>query len=313
MILVEKLVPPIKTENLTKIYKLGGKEVRAVDGVNLEVPKRSIFGLLGRNGAGKSTLIHMLMGTILPTSGRGTVLGYDIVKESLKIREKVGFMPEGLGFYEDLTAEQNLMAIAKLMGLKKPTESVRECLKLVGLWEYRQRKYGEMSVGMKQRLGIAQALLKDPELLVLDEPTSGVDPDGAREFRRLIQELNKQGKTIFISTHLLYEIGPLFTHIAVMRQGKIVVQGSVSDLKEKLMAGQGYVYEVELSKPAQVIIDRMCSLNGVKEAILEGNKLVVLCSKPLAPTLLSLLEGYGVESFRLAKPTLEDIFREFSG
>jgi len=310
---VGKLVPHIKTENLTKVYKLGGKDIRAVDGVNLEVPKGSIFGLLGRNGAGKSTLIHMLMGTVLPTSGKGTVLGYDIVKESLKIREKVGFMPEGLGFYEDLTAEQNLMAIARLIGLKKPTESVRECLKLVGLWEYRQRKYGEMSTGMRQRLGIAQALLKDPELLVLDEPTSGVDPDGAREFRRLIQELNKQGRTIFISTHLLYEIGPLFTHIAVMRQGKIVVQGSVSYLKEKLMAGQGYVYEVELSEPSQVIIDRIRSLNGVKEAILEGNKLVALCSKPLAPTLLSILEGYSVESLRLAKPTLEDIFREFSG
>jgi len=307
------LVPHIKTENLTKVYRLGGKDIRAVDGVNLEVPKGSIFGLLGRNGAGKSTLIHMLMGTVLPTSGKGTVLGYDIVKESLKIREKVGFMPEGLGFYEDLTAEQNLMAIARLIGLKKPTESVRECLKLVGLWEYRQRKYGEMSTGMRQRLGIAQALLKDPELLVLDEPTSGVDPDGAREFRRLIQELNKQGRTIFISTHLLYEIGPLFTHIAVMRQGKIVVQGSVSYLKEKLMAGQGYVYEVELSEPSQVIIDRIRSLNGVKEAILEGNKLVALCSKPLAPTLLSILEGYSVESLRLAKPTLEDIFREFSG
>ena len=307
------MVPHIKTENLTKVYRLGGKDIRAVDGVNLEVPKGSIFGLLGRNGAGKSTLIHMLMGTVLPTSGKGTVLGYDIVKESLKIREKVGFMPEGLGFYEDLTAEQNLMAIARLIGLKKPTESVRECLKLVGLWEYRQRKYGEMSTGMRQRLGIAQALLKDPELLVLDEPTSGVDPDGAREFRRLIQELNKQGRTIFISTHLLYEIGPLFTHIAVMRQGKIVVQGSVSYLKEKLMAGQGYVYEVELSEPSQVIIDRIRSLNGVKEAILEGNKLVALCSKPLAPTLLSILEGYSVESLRLAKPTLEDIFREFSG
>ncbi|MCD6457847.1 MAG: ABC transporter ATP-binding protein [Thermoproteales archaeon] len=307
------MVPHIKTENLTKVYKLGGKDIRAVDEVNLEVPKGSIFGLLGRNGAGKSTLIHVLMGTVLPTSGKGTVLGYDIVKESLKIREKVGFMPEGLGFYEDLTAEQNLMAIARLIGLKKPTESVRECLKLVGLWEYRQRKYGEMSTGMRQRLGIAQALLKDPELLVLDEPTSGVDPDGAREFRRLIQELNKQGRTIFISTHLLYEIGPLFTHIAVMRQGKIVVQGSVSYLKEKLMAGQGYVYEVELSEPSQVIIDRIRSLNGVKEAILEGNKLVALCSKPLAPTLLSILEGYGAESLRLAKPTLEDIFREFSG
>jgi len=311
--LVRRLESPIKTENLTKIYKIGRKEIRAVDRVNLEVPKGSIFGLLGRNGAGKSTLIHILMGTVLPTSGRGVVLGYDTVKESLKIRENVGFMPEGLGFYEDLTAEQNLMAIARLIGLKKPKERIGECLKLVGLWEYRQRKYGEMSTGMKQRLGIAQALLKEPELLVLDEPTSGVDPDGAREFRKLIQMLNKQGRTIFISTHLLYEIGPLFTHIAVMKQGKIVVQGSVSELREKLMMSQSFVYEVELSKWSHVIVDRIRSLNDVDEVIIDGEKLLVVCSKPLAPTLLSLIKGWGVESFRLVEPTLEDIFREFSG
>ena len=253
------MVLPIKTENLTKIYKIGGNEIRAVDEVSLEVPKGSIFGLVGKNGAGKSTLILMLMGIVLPTKGRGAVLGYDIVKESLKIRENVGFMPEGFGFYEDLTAEQNLMAIARIIGLKKPKERVQECLKFTGLWEYRKRKYREMSTGMKQRLGIAQLLLKDPELLVLDEPTSGVDPDAAREFRKLIQELNKQGKTIFISTHLLYEIGPLFTHIAVLKNGKIAIQGSVSDLREKLMIDQGYVYEIELSDLPQVIVDRIRS------------------------------------------------------
>lgn len=307
------MVLPIKTENLTKIYKIGGNEIRAVDEVSLEVPKGSIFGLVGKNGAGKSTLILMLMGIVLPTKGRGAVLGYDIVKESLKIRENVGFMPEGFGFYEDLTAEQNLMAIARIIGLKKPKERVQECLKFTGLWEYRKRKYREMSTGMKQRLGIAQLLLKDPELLVLDEPTSGVDPDAAREFRKLIQELNKQGKTIFISTHLLYEIGPLFTHIAVLKNGKIAIQGSVSDLREKLMIDQGYVYEIELSDLPQVIVDRIRSLNGVKEVVLEVDRLVVICSKPLAPTLLSILKDCNIELFRLVKPTLDDIFRKFSG
>jgi len=307
------MVLPIKTENLTKIYKIGGNEIRAVDEVSLEVPKGSIFGLVGKNGAGKSTLILMLMGIVLPTKGRGAVLGYDIVKESLKIRENVGFMPEGFGFYEDLTAEQNLVAIARIIGLKKPKERVQECLKFTGLWEYRKRKYREMSTGMKQRLGIAQLLLKDPELLVLDEPTSGVDPDAAREFRKLIQELNKQGKTIFISTHLLYEIGPLFTHIAVLKNGKIAIQGSISDLREKLMIDQGYVYEIELSDLSQVIVDRIRSLNGVKEVVLEVDRLVVICSKPLAPTLLSILKDCNIELFRLVKPTLDDIFRKFSG
>jgi len=307
------MVLPIKTENLTKIYKIGGNEIRAVDEVSLEVPKGSIFGLVGKNGAGKSTLILMLMGIVLPTKGRGAVLGYDIVKESLKIRENVGFMPEGFGFYEDLTAEQNLVAIARIIGLKKPKERVQECLKFTGLWEYRKRKYREMSTGMKQRLGIAQLLLKDPELLVLDEPTSGVDPDAAREFRKLIHELNKQGKTIFISTHLLYEIGPLFTHIAVLKNGKIAIQGSLSDLREKLMIDQGYVYEIELNDLSQVIVDRIRSLNGVKKVVPEVDRLVVTCSKPLAPTLLSILKDCNIELFRLVKPTLDDIFRKFSG
>lgn len=298
----------IETEKLTKEYRTKKKIVRAVDSVDLRVPRGSIFGLLGENGAGKSTLIHMLMGITLPTSGSGKVLEYDIVKESLKIREKVGFMPENLGFYENLSAEQNLLVFAKLAEVKNSEERVKECLKVVGLWNYRQRKYKEMSTGMKQRLGLAQALLKDPELLILDEPTAGIDPLGIKLFKELLLELNREGRTIFISTHLLYEIAPIFTHVAIMCRGKIVVQGSVEELEKKVASRREYIYEAKLFSYSQRLIKEILSLNVVKEAFSEKNKLIIKCSRPAASELLQILFKYGVRSFKEILPSLSDIF-----
>ncbi|MEM3103881.1 MAG: ABC transporter ATP-binding protein, partial [Candidatus Bathyarchaeia archaeon] len=192
----------IETHDLTKIYKSEGKTVVAVDHLNLKVERGLVFGLLGPNGAGKTTLIMMLTGLTLPTSGSGKVLGYDIVKESLQIRRKVGLLPDPFGFYDHLTAEQNLEYIAALNDMPKAErrKRIEEVLTTVGLYEVKDRKVGGFSRGMKQRLGIAQALIKDPELLIFDEPTAGLDPEGARAFREQVAKLSKEGKTIMLST-----------------------------------------------------------------------------------------------------------------
>ena len=306
------MAPVIETHNLCKYYRVGKEVIKAVDGVDLLVPDGCIFGLIGPNGAGKSTLIHLLMGIILPNSGSGEVLGYDIVKESIEIRKRVGFMPEGIGFYTDLTAEQNLRAVADLIGLEDKDKRVEECLRTVGLWNFKKLKYKEMSTGMKQRLGLAQALLKDPQLLILDEPTAGIDPQGAREFRDLVKELYKEGKTIFISTHLLYEIGPILTHIAIMNKGRITVQGGIDDIKEKLLSTQGYTYEIEMREVKQEIKERLSSIDTVKEVIMEPSKILVRCSEPSSSELMSALIGEEVYSFRLVRPSLEDVFRAYA-
>ncbi len=241
----------IETYGLTKIYR---NSVVAVDEVNLKVPNGVIFGLFGHNGAGKTTLISMLVGLILPTKGSGKVLGYDIIRESIEIRRKVGLLPEGFGFYDDLTARENLLYLAELDGIprEKAIERVEEVLELVGLKDAENKKVKEYSRGMKQRLGLAQALLKDPELLLLDEPTAGLDPAGAEDFRKLMYKLAKEGKTVFISTHLLQEVGMICTHAAILYKGRILVQGSFEEIAGIVKREAGKIFIITLGSPTYV-------------------------------------------------------------
>ena len=305
----------IETKELTKIYRSEGKEVLAVDHLNLNVEGSSILGLLGPNGAGKTTFIMMLTGLTLPTSGSAKVLGYDIVKESKEIRKKVGLLPEGFGFYDHLTAPQNLEYIAALNDIPKAERAKRidEALSLVGLQDVKERKVGGFSRGIKQRLGIAQALLKNPELLIFDEPTIGLDPEGARAFKDLVIRLHKEGKTVILSTHLLFEVGPLCHSVVVMNRGRAIVQGKVKDLVEKLMAEEGYRIRFEGKGNLEAFAEGLRKLKEVKEVRLETNGISLIASGDISVQIGRLAPTYGVEvsTLRVEEPTLEDLFMKY--
>ena len=304
----------IETYELTKIYKSEGKKVLALDHVNLKVERNSVFGLLGPNGAGKTTLIMTLIGLTLPTSGSAKVLGFDVVKESLEIRRKVGVLPEGADFYDHLTARQNLNYIAALNNIPKAEREkcIEEKLKIVGLQNVKDRKVGGFSRGMKQRLGIAQALLKDPELLIFDEPTAGLDPEAARAFKDMVLKLRKD-KTVMLSTHLLFEVGPLCDHVAIINRGKIVVQGSVKELVEKFMAEEGYKIRVWGRGVAGKFVEALANLKDVKDIKLEGEYIIISAASDVRVEVSRLASECGVEvaTLELLTPTLEDLFIKY--
>ncbi|MGC8989170.1 MAG: ABC transporter ATP-binding protein [Verrucomicrobiia bacterium] len=229
----------IQTENLTRRY---GRQV-AVDGLTLEINEREIFGFLGPNGAGKTTTILMLLGLTEPTSGSARVLGYDPTRDPLEIKRQVGYLPENVGFYDDLTGRENLRFMAELNGLPeaKVTEKIEEALRTVGLDGEGDKLVGAYSRGMRQRLGIAELLIKDPKLLILDEPTLGLDPDGTNKMLDLVHSLSRdRGITVMLSSHQLEQVQRICTRVGIMIKGKLVAVGTIEELaKRKLGEGGG--------------------------------------------------------------------------
>ncbi len=213
----------IEVANLTKRYE----NMVAVQSATFSVPRGTICGFVGPNGAGKTTTIRMLLGLISPTSGEGTVLGHPI-SEPEKYLASVGAMIEGPAFYPALSGAENLKVLATMGGI--PVDRVDELIDLVGLSGRGGDKYKTYSLGMKQRLGIAAALLPQPELLILDEPTNGLDPEGIQEVRDLLKKLAAQGTTVFVSSHLLSEIEIISQHIVMLRKGEVVFAGPIEDL-----------------------------------------------------------------------------------
>ncbi len=225
--------PAISVSNLAKTYRtglLGRSSVRALDGVSLDVSQGAIFGLLGPNGAGKTTLVKILLGLVHPTSGTAHL--FDEPAEHPSARQRVGFLPENHQFPGFLTAEQTLHVYGRLADISKSKRNTRisELLAHVGLADRRDTKVKTFSKGMLQRLGLAQALLNEPDLLFLDEPTSGVDPVGRRTIRDLVLELQEHGTTIFLNSHLLSEVEKVCTQIAILREGELVREGTIEEL-----------------------------------------------------------------------------------
>jgi ABC-2 type transport system ATP-binding protein len=221
----------IETTNLTKKFK----DYVAVNNVNLSVSKASIYGFLGQNGAGKTTTIRMLTGFIKPTSGTGTVSGFDIVEDSLSIRNILGVLPEEFKFYPTLSVYKALMYIGQLDNVKEDLEKrVLEVIELTNLTKYRASKVGTLSRGLNRRFGLAQSLLKRPKVLILDEATSGLDPIARREIHELLRTLNKEENlTIFFSTHILSEVVDLCDKFGVLRDGILVIEENVDSLSQK--------------------------------------------------------------------------------
>ena len=280
----------------------------ALSHANFEVPMGSICGFVGPNGSGKTTTIRMLLGLITPTTGGGHVLGESIT-EPEKYLPRVGAMIEGPAFYPALTGFQNLNVLAKIGGFK--TESIAGLLDLVGLGDRGDSKYKTYSLGMKQRLGIAAALLPNPKLLVLDEPTNGLDPAGIHEIRTLLRKLADSGTTVFVSSHLLSEIEVISDHLVMLRLGKVIFSGKTSDLLAKQQP-------VIVAKPENTNdltkLVQIATAAGHEAVIIESTVHVTGTSDFSAKLNKTAFEaGITLESLTPVKASLEETFFEMTG
>ncbi|MBX6350495.1 MAG: ABC transporter ATP-binding protein [Clostridia bacterium] len=240
----------------------------AVDRLTFEVRRGEIFGLLGPNGAGKTTTILMLLGLTEPTSGEARVLGHDPAREPLAVKRRVGYLPDSVGFYDDLTAEENLLYTADLNGIAadEAARRARERLREVGLEYARHTRVGAFSRGMRQRLGVADALLKDPEVLILDEPTLGIDPEGVRDMLALIRELaGRRGLAVLVSSHLLHQVQEICDRVGIFVGGRLVAAGRVEELAARLFGGEPVEVEVRLCRADERARDAIAKLPFVRD------------------------------------------------
>lgn len=294
----------IKTENLTKAYE----NVVAVDHLNLRVKKGTVFGFLGPNGAGKTTTILMLLGLIQPTEGKAYVDGIDVQEKPVEVKRISGLMPAEGGLYPNLTAAENLLYFAKFYRISR-TEAERrakELLELVGLSDAMNKKVNKFSTGMKQRLLFAQALLNDPEILFLDEPTIGLDPKGVIEMRQLIRQLKREGKTIFFSSHILSEVEEVSDEIGIISQGKLLITGNQEEIKRRFIEGKTLI-TVQTKEPL--------TIEELKTEVVEWrksgpNKLTIYSENDVREEIIRELtsKGYTILDIHLHRPTLEEVF-----
>jgi len=298
----------VQIEQVRKIFRVGfwGRHVTAVDDLSLDVRRGEVFGFLGPNGAGKTTTLKMLMGLIYPTSGCASILGHPVGHVDAK--GKVGFLPESPYFYEYLTSREFLAFYGHLFGLWGTAlqKRVDELLELVGMTHARDLQLRKFSKGMLQRVGIAQALINDPELVVLDEPMSGLDPIGRKEVRDLILRLKESGKTVMFSSHILHDAEMLCDRVAMIMKGKLVACGEVADLIER-----GATQEVEM------VVDRL-SPEGVEQlkalatkVVLHGERVMaVLKAQRDVDEALDVLRANKAKLVSLVphKASLEDLF-----
>lgn len=293
----------VETSGLTKRF---GKE-KAVAGLDMKIPKGEIYGFLGPNGAGKTTTIRMLLGLMKPTAGTVRIFQKDLKKERIDILRRVGSLVENPSYYPHLTAYENLEALRKVLGV--PKSRIHEVLDIVRLTNAANKKVKGFSLGMKQRLGIAASLLNDPELLILDEPTNGLDPSGMIEIRHLIKRLaSESGVTVLISSHLLTEVDQLATTVGVLSNGKLIFQDSIEKMRQ--FAQQNIVLKVSNSEQAW----RSLLAKGIKADLKDRFILLPhLTDEKVAEVIRVLVQdGYAIYRVEEEKRSLEDIFLQMT-
>ncbi len=259
----------IRTQDLTKKYN----EFKAVDNLSLEVKEGEIYGFLGPNGAGKTTTILMLLGILKPTQGEVYLFGQNITKDFLSIKKKMGVVSEKQYLYKEMTAGEYLNFFADLYGVKNRKKKIDQLLEAVNLLEVRNRKLGAFSRGMQQKLGFARALLHDPQLLLLDEPVSGLDPTGIKQIRDLIEQENKKGRTIFISSHLLSEVERLCGKVGIINKGRLLAEDTMDNLRKRLT--DVVELEIELTEAKKEIVDTLAAFDFIKGLKREENLLTI--------------------------------------
>jgi ABC-2 type transport system ATP-binding protein len=301
----------IETQELTKNYG----PITAVDNLNLTISKGEIFGLLGPNGAGKTTTILMLMGLSEPSSGSIRVAGLDPVRQPLKVKKMVGYMPDNMGFYGDMTGRENLFYTARLNGISpdRANNIIEELMIKVGLKEASNRKVREYSRGMRQRLGIADVLLKDPEVIFLDEPTLGLDPEGTMELLDIIQQLGKnEGKTILISSHLLHQIQAICDRVGIFVKGKLIAVGSIAELAKGM--GNEEIIELKVRPMSALPIELIKTIPDINSVETQQDMIVVKGqSGELAPKIIKELVAKDVDVYhmKIRGSDLDDIYHRY--
>jgi len=303
----------IEVTNLTKSYG----NVEAVDGVGFQVEGGEFFGLLGPNGAGKTTTIRMLTGLTKPTSGSAKIAGRDCVKEPVAVKQRIGVVSEVSNLYNEMSAWDNLMFIGELYGVDRQTRTERagQLLEAFQLYERRRDRVAGYSKGMKRRVRIAAALIHRPEVLFLDEPTSGLDVQSSRIIRALLRQLNKEGMTIFLTTHYIDEADQFCDRVAIIKQGKIVTEGSPEKLKATLQGE--HVVEVTFDRDSPGLETVLQTDPTVKEVTKQADKYHIHASNP--SVVIEKLVQFAsantlpIVSMNTSRPSLEDVFIKYTG
>lgn len=324
---IQERQPVIELTGLTKKYEA----LVAVDHLDLTIYKGEIFGLLGPNGAGKSTTILMMLGLTEPDSGTAKVCGIDATRFPVGAKKMVGYLPDNVGFYDHLTGLENLMYVAQLNNqpLKTARENAMRLLQRVGLADAAKKKTGKYSRGMIQRLGLADVLIKDPEIIILDEPTLGIDPRGVREFLDLIVQLShEEGITVLLSSHHLHQVQQICDRVGLFVKGKLIAEGDIASLSNRLFSGDPYIIEAAIQAPGEngfiplleqellqtegvksVVFSPSCALaGGMKEGLLK-----ISCMQDLSATIAKTIVHAGVSLKGLSKKEygLDDIYQRY--
>ena len=301
----------VETRGLTKHYG----DIRAVDGLDLDVAEGEVYGFLGPNGSGKSTTILMLLGMTEPTAGTVSVVGHDPTRDPTAVKRHVGYLPESVGFYPDLTGRRNLMYTAELNGIRRAEAEarVKELLEMVQLTEAGNRPAGQYSRGMRQRLGLADVLLKEPKLVILDDPTLGLDPAGIQWLLGLIEEMSSQRNiAVFLSSHQLHEVQRVCHRVGIMSRGKLVLEGTVSELTSQ-QEGGGHEVHIEMEDLTPALADALSAIPGVTSCRIEGNSVVVASTADIRAQAAAIAfgQGGGVLEVRSSNRSLEEIYLRY--
>ena len=302
----------ISARNLTKKYD----KHLAVNGLTINIKKGEIFGLLGPNGAGKSTFILMALGLTEPTSGTINVAGFNSTREPLKVKRITGYLPERIGFYEDMTARSNLAYTAELNRIpyREIDKKIDEVLEIVTLSENKKKLVKTFSKGMKQRLGIADVLIKDPQLVIFDEPTEGLDPKVANQVLNTIQDLNKNRNITFVlSSHQLNLMQRVCPRVGILSNGKLIGEGSVEKLGRRLFGGGKYRIEIELEKVTDSTVEKIKKLDKVVDVEKTGKHINVICNGDVRHDISRIIAAEGMLMTRMdmKQDALEEIYLRY--
>ncbi len=302
----------IRTRDLTKKYG----DFTAVDRLNLTVRAGEVFGVLGPNGAGKTTTILMLLGLTEPTSGEVRVLGYDPGRQPLQVKARVGYVPDAVGFYDDLTARENLIYIAKLNGLDRAEarRRIEAALERVGLSDVADHPVRTFSRGMRQRLGVADVLIKQPRIVILDEPTQGMDPERAREFLDIIRRLKHEGITVLLSSHLLHQVQAVCDRVGLFHRGRMVLEGTVEELAQRVLGG-AYRIHLEVDGDGEAVrraLEALPEVSRVRPAEAAGTWMLD-ARRDVRPQVAEQVVQAGGRLLRLdvETPSLDEIYSQY--
>ncbi len=292
-------------------------EVYAVKGVNIEIQAGEIFSLLGPNGAGKTTAISMISGLLKPTQGDATILGHSITQEPLDAKAALGVVPQEIALYDDLSARENLMFWGKMYGLRGTAlkSRVNEILETIGLVDRQKGRVEKFSGGMKRRLNIGIALLHEPDVVIMDEPTVGIDPQSRRKILDSVMELNQQGMTVLYTTHYMEEAQELSDHIAIMDHGEIIANGTHDELVK--IVGEFDRIELSINTSSEHVMEAWSKTPGVENISAENGQLHLLVedSNVVLPSLfeVAVQAGVRITSIEIQEPNLETVFLHLTG